>query len=260
MKIRTKVFLIVVVVFGMLFFGISTIFTNIETANFEKLERQSVKDNMSRVDLALEGRFDDLSVKLSDWSMWDDTYEFAEDRNAEYIESNLQSETLPQLRLNFILIKNSAGETIFEKYILNNQETPLPEDLERIFLNPRIEAIGKGNTFDKIAGIVNTENGPFILAVQSITSSDGSAIPKGYISFGFVADENFTASLSKATVLKLEHSTVENASKQPLFVEAKKKLNLSSYTYINEDPNEDVISGFVFSFETSDDARSFDIS
>ena len=50
MKIRTKVFLIVVVVFGMLFFGISTIFTNIETANFEKLERQSVKDNMSRVD------------------------------------------------------------------------------------------------------------------------------------------------------------------------------------------------------------------
>lgn len=245
MKIRVKVFLIVAVVFGLLFYGTSKIITKIETANFEKLEKQAVFENISRVQLALEGKFDDLSVKLSDWSRWDDTYAFAQDKNAEYISSNLPNETLTQLRLNFIVIKNEAGETVFQKYISHGEPSPFPKDIEKIFDDPTIAQATKGDKLKKMAGIVNTTEGPFVLGVQSITTSDGTAPPRGLIAFGYAVDGDFVSAMSKATVLKLDYKNFADGENQNLFAEAKRKLSPESRTYIEETPKRDIISGFV---------------
>ncbi|MCX9085913.1 MAG: hypothetical protein OIN87_14075 [Candidatus Methanoperedens sp.] len=50
-----------------------------------------------------------------DWAWWDDTYEFIEDTNPDYINTSLGDESLTGLRLNVIIYINSTGETVFVK-------------------------------------------------------------------------------------------------------------------------------------------------
>ena len=245
MKIRPKVFLIVVVVFGLLLFGTSRIFTKIETSNFDNLERQQANQNISRVQSALNGELDDLSVKLTDWSQWDDTYNFAENGNVNYIESNLPKETFSQLHLNFILIENAAGDVVFKQYIENNAEIPFPQDLQTLLADPKIASARQGTSLTNITGLVNTQEGPMVLAVQSITTSDGSAPARGLIVFGYEANSDFVATLSKTAVLKLDSQLFSSAPNQSPFAIAQKKLSSNNPTYIDEAPSANEISGFL---------------
>jgi PAS domain S-box-containing protein len=246
MKIRAKVFLTVFVVFGVLFFGVSKIITRIENDNFRKLENNDASENIKRVQVAVENKSDDLAVKLTDWSQWDDTYAFVQDKNQGYIDSNLGANTLVQLRLNFIMIKNSAGDVIYEKYIkTDGSEMPFPQGLETLFSDKRMTVMGQGDPKKKMTGLMDTPEGHFVLAVQPVTSSDASAPPRGFIAFGYIIDNNFIGSLSKATVLKLDYASFSDVSKNESFSTAGRSLSLNSPTYIDVNPAPEVINGFV---------------
>ena len=56
-----------------------------------------------------------LKTVNRDWAWWDDSYEFIEDVNPEFINSSLSNETLTGVRLNLIIYINSAGETVFAR-------------------------------------------------------------------------------------------------------------------------------------------------
>ena len=54
-----------------------------------------------------------LSVKIIDWSKWDDTYAFIVGRNKSYIESNLQDQSIGDLKLNYMFFINNADQFVF---------------------------------------------------------------------------------------------------------------------------------------------------
>lgn len=67
-----------------------------------------------------------------DWAWWDDTYDFIEDSNPEYVKATLSDESILGLRLNFIIYINSSGEIVVARgFDLNtNKELPIPETLK----------------------------------------------------------------------------------------------------------------------------------
>jgi len=89
MRLRIKVILSVIVIIGALTAVIFYIFSANLTEDFRKLEEDKAYENISRAYDTLASRIDDLSVKLSDWAQWDDTYDFVQDRNEEYVDVNL---------------------------------------------------------------------------------------------------------------------------------------------------------------------------
>lgn len=245
MKIRIKVFLTVLVVFGVLFYGVSKIFTNIETKNFAELEDNAIKEDLERIKIELDDQFDELALKVTDWSNWDDTYAFVEDKNKEYIDSNLDDETFSQLHLDFILIENLQNEVAFSKYLTENGVQSFPQDfLEKLKLQ-NFSTLNNSNGFIKVAGIIDTKEGPFVIAAQSITSSNGKAQPRGLLVFGYLLDKNFVQDIAKTTALKLDFATLGNIEQNSLFAVAQKKLNLESKMYVEENPGHDFISGFI---------------
>lgn len=76
-----------------------------------------------------------MEKNVNDWSAWDDTYNYVQFRNQDYVDNNLMDSTFVNLRLNFFLLINSAGELVYGKsFDLNtNCEIPLTPSVTSLF-------------------------------------------------------------------------------------------------------------------------------
>jgi PAS domain S-box-containing protein len=247
MKLRIKVVLIVLVIFATLFFGISKVLTRIEEDNFQKLENKSINENVGRVKAAVEGRVEDLAVQLTNWSQWDDTYVFSQDGNQQFIDDNFIVDTFTQTKINFIVLKNQAGDIIYKQYFTKDgEEIPFPKGLEKAFIDLKVPAIPEGEMQAKISGIIKTDDGPFVMALASTMSFIRPELPaNGYIAFGYAIDDNFSSALSKSTYLSMDFSTYEKSPNETNFTEALQNLTIKNESYIEKNPKQDFIDGFV---------------
>ena len=73
---------------------------------FLELEREEALKDLNRCVESLEREMYHLDVVCADWAAWDDTYEFVEEANAEYVASNLVMATFIDNKLNLIYIIN----------------------------------------------------------------------------------------------------------------------------------------------------------
>ncbi|MBF0494922.1 MAG: hypothetical protein HQL28_07345, partial [Candidatus Omnitrophica bacterium] len=73
---------------------------------FEQLEQKYAEKNTTRARETVFEKLNSLSVKIVDWSNWDDSYAFMENRNEAFVKSNLKDDSLKNLRINFIVFIN----------------------------------------------------------------------------------------------------------------------------------------------------------
>ncbi len=86
----------------------------IEKQNVER-EEQELESDLYRARKLLEHLIINLDYILHDWSSWDDTYEFVQNGNMEYVESNLVPETFSSLGITAVLITDNAGEPVYSR-------------------------------------------------------------------------------------------------------------------------------------------------
>ena len=126
------VFCTTLILFSMLFLISDLMYME----GYKEFEEQIVKEDMNRVSEALSTQLNTLSTLCYDWAVWDETYEFVQEPNAEYIETNLNSlESFTNIGINILLIVNPLGEVVYSKAF--NPETmadlELPEDFTNYF-------------------------------------------------------------------------------------------------------------------------------
>ncbi len=107
---------------------------------FIKLEKQATEKNVLVAKGVLSDKIKNLDTKISDWSNWDDSYKFIEDANADFIKSNLADRALVDLKIDFIIFINSAGDIVFSKGFDpdENHALPIPGSLKK-YLTKRKE-------------------------------------------------------------------------------------------------------------------------
>ena len=94
MSLQFKVIGLILAVFlgyGALDYAVQRLFI---LPSFQTLEREELLKNMDRVVQAIEREAQHLTVSAADWATWDDTYQYVQDRNDAYRESNLNIEAL----------------------------------------------------------------------------------------------------------------------------------------------------------------------
>ena len=200
MGIRTKTFLIVGSVLGCLFFAASFYLSHYLYDEFSKLERDDAYENISRLSDVFQEQINELSIKLVDWSQWDDMYEFVQNRNQDFIDANFPKETFMNLHINFAVVINNSGEIVYEKFVTKDGlESELPEGLEK-YLNPENSFVGFKSFLEHKEGVLLFPDGrPVVVAARPITSSDGSAPVLGTAVFGYMLDEDSSQLLSTLT-------------------------------------------------------------
>jgi PAS domain S-box-containing protein len=245
MKLRIKVFLFTGITLAIFFTIIYFILSNILMDNFQKLENAEVQKNVSRTTDALNGKIEDLSIKLWDWSQWDDTYTYIQDHNQEYVDSNLGNETLTLLRINFVVIMDENNEIIFKKYVgRNGEEESLPDSLEKFFTSLSTPTGEQNGTYADYKGVITISEGPVAIASQGVTSSDRSAPLKGRISFGYLIDSTVLDQLSSLTHLKVSYSPYAGKLSSSDFEEPRRILSKQNPIFVENPKSSDTIAGY----------------
>jgi len=182
------------------------------------IEESEVNKNVARVQSTLHYIISNMEVKASDWSSWDDTYQFIQTGDAKYIESNLVTDTFLSLQLNVMLFINSSGQTVFDKAVNLNtgMEIPISAGLEE-YLSQNQASLAQPETESSQSGIVLLEEGPMIIVSQPILTSNSLGPSRGTLIFGRYFDSEEIDNLAQLALLNISIRPIRNAQVYPDF-------------------------------------------
>ena len=249
MKLRRKTLSIV----GITIAGLTGILyaasSSILLGSLIKAEEQEATQVVKGVLSVFGQTADDFNSRFADWSAWDDTYAFVENRNSEFIASNLIPEGLANLRVNIAVFVNTSGKIVYGTG-LDSQKlklTPVPEPLKRhISLSDPL--LHHPNRNSSLAGILLLPSGPILITSRPIITTKRTGPIRGTLVFGRNLDAAGIAKLSKITRLPLiVHSVNEPrlpadfqkareklSEKKPILVRPLSEESIAGYALIND--------------------------
>lgn len=150
-------------------------------ASIQTRELESIQNSFSFLVNATE-------QTIVDWAYWDDTFDFVTDpkTHSAYIKSNIAKNTFRNLRLVGIQYINSALDTVYEQgFDLGSSSYIDFADL-RVDMKTHLHALrnkaGAEDLFQSVSW-VRTASGPAIVVISSITNSQQTVKPGGYLVF-----------------------------------------------------------------------------
>ena len=249
MKLRRKTLSIV----GITIAGLTSILyatsSSILLGSLVKAEEQEATQVVKGVLSLLGQTSDDFNSRFADWSAWDDTYAFIQNRNKEFIASNLVPEGLANVRVNIAVFVNTSGKIVYGTGLDTKklQLTPVPEALKQhISLNDPL--LQHPNAESSLAGIMLLPSGPVLITSRPIVTTKGTGPIRGTLVFGRNLDAAGIAKLSKITRLPLiVHSINEPqlpaefqkvreklSAKKPILVRALSEDSIAGYALLND--------------------------
>jgi PAS domain S-box-containing protein len=233
MSLRLKTLFSIGVVLIVLVIILYVITQTVLVRSFEQLEEQNAREHVQRALNTLNDQLANLSASNLDYAFWDDTYQFMEDRNQDYIDANLDNIFLVNLGLNLEAFITPEGETLYAKTVdLNSgEERPLPEGL-----TPYISA---GSPFlvhtdetGSVAGIVVVDEAPMMLSSRAILTNQLEGPSRGSLIFGQFLDETKIEELSQSLRLPISIQRPDNPDLPDDFQVARDSLSMETPTFV----------------------------
>lgn len=176
------------------------------------------------IDGYIEHTCKSLDVINGDWANWDDTYQYMQTRDPQYITSNMVTGTFTDSGINIILLQDNATNTVFGRYV--DMETE-----EDISIPEEILSFPEFNT----SGIITTEEGIFLISSRYILTSNETGPTQGRMIMAQIIDEDYILELEELTQLKL---TLLPSTEQELTIDRYNSSKLSAsfpvYDYEND--------------------------
>jgi sensor domain CHASE-containing protein len=207
--------------------------------SYISIEHDQMVQHLTRVDGAVKNFQTNLRIKLLDWSQWDDTFQFALDRNEEYIVSNLAITTLQNLEINFIAFFDTQGELIFSIGTSLSEEEEIPsESLMREIASKTLTSPSPS----EVSGIFETQGKLLFVEAQTIkkTSGEGNA---GSMLFARYLDESVVAELGELTHLDLTFSQLRDQNLPQDITEAVEDISATEGYHVHQF-SEQMIAGY----------------
>ena len=117
MTLRTKTLLVIGAILVLMIIFISTITKFILLDGYTNLEKQNILRSADQAVRMLDAELDQIASVVGDWAPWDDTYQFVQDRNQEYVDDNLMDSALINLAVDFLVFLDSENNIVFCKYV-----------------------------------------------------------------------------------------------------------------------------------------------
>lgn len=204
MTLRAKSLIIIGVMLVSLIAILYAVSQGIMLGSFGELEKEDTSKNVERALGALSDDVSSLVTMTRDWARWDDTYNFIEDGNTEYIEANPTDETIKGLRVNVMLFINSSGQIVFSKAfdLQKEQEMSVPQSLLG-HISPGSILVYHPDTNSSVSGIILLTEGPMLISSEPIVTSQGEGPIRGALVWGRYLDSTEIGRLAEITHLSL---------------------------------------------------------
>jgi len=174
---------------------------------FYQFENQEALKNLNRVIDAIKREIYHLEGLTGDWALWNDTYEFVETRDPEYLSSNMEWKSLESVSgINLIYILNTNGSVIYGNAFKADKGGDL-----------KLEAFSRDG-FEKnfmveenkiSSSIIHTKAGLLLVCARSIMTSDGKGPSNGIFIMGRFMTQEMVNSIKEQTNLEITLTDLE---------------------------------------------------
>ena len=186
--IKTRYSIFWVIIFVVIFNYLSF---NFFIKSFFSLENKVNDKTLISLIANIDNNFNSVKISTNDYSQWDESYEFINDRNELYIYENFRgSTTIENLNLNFMIFINSKNQKVYSQ---------ITEDLniknEDEFVKNITNALNENDST-----IIKYEENYYYITKSKIKKSDLTGEFRGYIYSGRIFD------LKKKLLKSIRHS------------------------------------------------------
>jgi len=201
MNLKLKVLFLTLINIGILL-GFTYLLFNTAFYGYINMETKSLMArDFETVEKIIANEKDNLNVTLKDWGYWDDTYNFINNGNEEYRQSNLKKESLAYLKISMMMFVNNQGE------IIGSVDNGLPEDVSKEVT----EKIKQNNFYtglltteeDVNTGLVFLDGQVYLVGSAFVNNSNHSAVSNGTIVFVRTFNNDLISYIENLTGLKV---------------------------------------------------------
>ena len=213
MPLRSRVALIVLcvtVLYMGFIFGVQYL---VILPSFDAHEKEEAIEDMGRCTEALRREIFHLDSFTYDWSAWDDTYQFIENRNEEYIQSDLAPSVFENNTLNLIYFVNLHGEVIWGEIRDSDHYEPMTLNEFPASSFPESHPLLSHKTLDSsIAGVYMTQKGPMAVASRPIVTSNLEGPIRGSLIMGRFLSEKTIQTLAEQTHVAIDVRPIDGGA------------------------------------------------
>lgn len=187
----------------LLFLRVSSKFIFLDS--YVRVEEERALQDLQRVTSALANDLGYLDASTADYAAWDDTYRFIADGNRDYIDNNLDDQTLIRLRINLIAYVRPSGELLYARSIdlKEGRAVPVPADLKE-HLAPGRCLLRHDNLKGCKTGLITLEGRPMLVASRPVITSQYQGPIRGALIMGRYLGAEEIARLGELTLLPLQ--------------------------------------------------------
>lgn len=208
MKLKRKSLLISIIPAVILIFCIYFASSHIVLKEFQSLEEKRTAERAERVLNTIANDLEQQGKTNEDWAYWDDSYKFVQNKNPEFIKSNLEAASIANLKMNIVIFLDNSNEIIFHREINleNQEETQTPSEF--------LEFIKSKNFNDEKnrQGIININKNPVMFTIRPVLTSKREGPSKGFLFFGKFIDDKWKDNLVELTNEQIFIEDMEESS------------------------------------------------
>ncbi len=244
MTLRKKTLLIISLVLAVfsLILGLSA--SKVLLGGFSAVENRETEFNLSRTVNAVAMETDTLATFLEDWAVWDDTYLFVANANADYLKKNVTTSLFLSQQLHVMAFLDSKGKIVYGTLFDTDSKSfrPLPDSLNG-HLKMGSALLSHQTADTTVRGILILSGVPLLIASHPIMDSERLYPPRGVMIVGRFLNDSTLGKISANAHLSLSLSPYAAPSLPPDFAAAAEVLSAEQPTWIHP-INEEIMAGY----------------
>jgi adenylate cyclase len=182
MNLRLKTFTLVLATFVVSAVALLYFASSITLRGYQTIEHESANHDLQRLEKVFVADLKRRFHALEDFSSWDDTYDFVETGDRDYVTSNFTSATFSVPGIEFVVIVDRHGQTV------HASAHGVPDELAVPVLAGLSNALDiEGELFEEHPaeyGLITIGSSTMMIAMAPILRSDDSGPPRGIMLVG----------------------------------------------------------------------------
>jgi len=244
MKLQNVTFVLIIAILAIFLIIVSLFFSTILMASYTDLEEKYVQKDLNQAVKKVNDELVIMGNTASDWGPWDDTVQFVQGNNPDYITSNLLPSTFENLNMNIMVFTNKNGDVIYANaYDLQKKEVDSLPEIFRDRLDLKNPLMNMSDPSQVTRGVLILPKDPLLVVSQPIVNSDYSGQPQGVVIMGRYLNAEEISRLGSLTTPGLLFISITDPSLSPDLV-SRIRVNASSTPGIIQAVNDDLIAGY----------------
>jgi diguanylate cyclase (GGDEF)-like protein/PAS domain S-box-containing protein len=247
LRVRTRV--IVGLTSFILFCGQYALARFILLRSFTRFEAEQAIVNTEKVHSTLKAKVKEFDRLLGDWAPWDDAYAFMQNRNDNFVRSNMSASGFTENEIDTLILTDTAGRPVIAKGFNLVEQKPRSVYPAILPLASGQGALLQHKTVDsKMAGILVFPEKLIFVASRPILQSNYEGPIRGTMIMGRCIEAEEIQQINKTlgVVMSLHHRNastspleIQNATQQlspqrSIFLQAKNEDVMVSYSFVQD--------------------------